>query len=69
MVFILGESTNRNHMHLYGYYLPNTPNLDDMANRGEISVFRDVVSHQPLHREHGIPQHINMETEKHYCID
>lgn len=44
VVFILGESTNRNHMHLYGYYLPNTPNLDDMANRGEISVFRDVVS-------------------------
>ena len=44
VVFILGESTNRNHMHLYGYYLPNTPNLDDMAARGEISVFRDVVS-------------------------
>ncbi|MGM9539187.1 sulfatase-like hydrolase/transferase [Anaerovibrio sp.] len=44
VVFILGESTNRNHMHLYGYYLPNTPNLDDMAERGEISVFRDVVS-------------------------
>ena len=44
VVFILGESTNRNHMHLYGYYLPNTPKLDDMAGRGEISVFRDVVS-------------------------
>ena len=44
VVFILGESTNRNHIHLYGYYLPNTPNLDDMAARGEISVFRDVVS-------------------------
>ncbi len=44
VVFILGESTNRNHMHLYGYYLPNTPNLDDMADRGEISVFRDIVS-------------------------
>lgn len=44
VVFILGESTNRNHMHLYGYYLPNTPNLDDMAAKGEISVFRDVVS-------------------------
>lgn len=44
VVFILGESTNRNHMHLYGYYLPNTPNLDDMAATGEISVFRDVVS-------------------------
>ena len=44
IVFILGESTNRNHMHLYGYYLPNTPNLDELNNKGELSVFRDVVS-------------------------
>jgi len=44
IVFILGESTNRNHMHLYGYELSNTPNLDDMAKRGEIICFKDVVS-------------------------
>ena len=44
IVFILGESTNRNHMHLYGYYLPNTPHLDALNDKGEISVFRDVVS-------------------------
>ncbi len=44
IVFILGESTNRNHMHLYGYYLPNTPNLDALNDKGELSVFRDVVS-------------------------
>ena len=44
IVFILGESTNRNHMHLYGYYLPNTPNLDALNEKGEIGVFRDVVS-------------------------
>ena len=44
IVFILGESTNRNHMHLYGYNLPNTPNLDAMAQKGEIVYFRDVVS-------------------------
>ena len=44
IVFILGESTNRNHMHLYGYYLPNTPNLDAMNDKGELSVFRDCVS-------------------------
>lgn len=44
IVFILGESTNRNHMHLYGYYLPNTPNLDAMNEKGELSVFKDVVS-------------------------
>lgn len=44
IVFILGESTNRNHMHLYGYYLPNTPHLDALNEKGEIGVFRDVVS-------------------------
>lgn len=44
IVFVLGESTNRNHMHLYGYYLPNTPNFDKLNENGEISVFRDVIS-------------------------
>ncbi len=44
IVFILGESTNRNHMHLYGYYLPNTPQLDAMNTKGEIGVFRNVIS-------------------------
>ncbi len=44
IVFILGESTNRNHMHLYGYYLPNTPNLDRLKKNNEICVFTDVVS-------------------------
>ena len=44
IVFILGESTNRNHMHLYGYNLPNTPHLDQLNEKGEISVFRNVVS-------------------------
>ena len=44
IVFILGEATNRNHMHLYGYELPNTPHFDEMADKGEICVFRDVIS-------------------------
>ena len=44
IVFILGESTNRNHMHLYGYNLPTTPHLDQLNQTGEISVFRNVVS-------------------------
>ena len=44
IVFILGESTNRNHMHLYGYYLPNTPNLDALNAKGELSVFTDCIS-------------------------
>ena len=44
IVFILGESTNRNHMHLYGYPMENTPNLDELFKRGEIVFFKDVVS-------------------------
>ena len=44
IVFILGESTNRNHMHLYGYPMENTPNLDELFKKGEIVFFKDVVS-------------------------
>jgi len=44
VVFILGEATNRQHMHLYGYNLPNTPNLDEMKRKNEISVFTDCIS-------------------------
>ena len=44
VVLILGESTQRNLMHLYGYPLPNTPNLDALAGKGELAVFRDVIS-------------------------
>ena len=44
VVFILGEATARGRMHLYGYPLKNTPNLDAMAAEGKIAVFRDVIS-------------------------
>ena len=44
VVFILGESTVRGRMHLYGYPLENTPNLDALAAKGDIAVFRDVIS-------------------------
>ena len=44
VVFILGEATNRNRMHLYGYALENTPNLDAMQQKGEIAVFKDCIS-------------------------
>lgn len=44
VVFILGESTNRNHMQLYGYYLPNSPNLMKLREKGEIVVFNDIIS-------------------------
>ncbi len=41
-VLVLGESTNRNHMGLYGYEQQTTPRLSAMAD--ELYVFGDVVS-------------------------
>ena len=46
VVFILGESTYRGRMHLYGYDLENTPHLDEMERNGELAVFRDTISPQ-----------------------
>lgn len=44
VVFILGEATNRNHMHLYGYDLPTTPNLDRLHKNGDIIFYTNVIS-------------------------
>jgi heptose-I-phosphate ethanolaminephosphotransferase len=41
-VVIIGESTNRNHMGLYGYERNTTPHLSSMEN--ELYVFQNVVS-------------------------
>ncbi len=42
IVFILGESTTRNHMQIYGYELPTTPKL---SARKDIHIFTDTISH------------------------
>lgn len=44
VVFILGESTTRNHMQLYGYNLPTTPRLVELHSRGELNIFTDTIS-------------------------
>lgn len=44
VVLVMGESTQRNLMHLYGYALPNTPRLDALAEKGELAVYGDVIS-------------------------
>jgi arylsulfatase len=44
IVLIVGESENRNHMHLYGYDRDTTPGLDQLAKNHKIAVFTDVVS-------------------------
>lgn len=44
VVFILGESTNRNHMGIYGYDKPTTPNLQRRLDAGELILFTDCIS-------------------------
>lgn len=44
VVLVIGESCNRNHMGLYGYYLPNTPYLSRLQAKKQIYTFTDVVS-------------------------
>ena len=45
LVLVIGESTNRQHMSLYGYPRKTTPQLDAMQN--ELAVFKNVVSSRP----------------------
>lgn len=44
VVYILGESVDRNHMSLYGYNLETTPLLQKRADNGELAVFTDTIS-------------------------
>lgn len=44
IVFIIGESTTKNHMSLYGYYLDTTPNLNKLYAENKLIRFNDVVS-------------------------
>lgn len=44
VVFIIGESLQRNFMSLYGYYLPTTPNFQALERSGNLIAFGDVVS-------------------------
>lgn len=41
-VFVIGESTNRNHMQIYGYDRETTPKLT--AVQDELTIFKDVIS-------------------------
>lgn len=48
VILILGESTNRHHMGLYGYYLNTTPALKRLREDNELCVFQDVISPHAL---------------------
>jgi heptose-I-phosphate ethanolaminephosphotransferase len=45
LVLVLGESTNREHMSLYGYSRPTTPKLDKIKD--QLSIFNNVISARP----------------------
>lgn len=47
VIFVLGESTTRWHLALYGYPLPTSPRLTARKDRGGVHVFSDVVSPHP----------------------
>jgi glucan phosphoethanolaminetransferase (alkaline phosphatase superfamily) len=47
-VIVIGESLARHHMHLYGYPRDTTPQLDKLAEAGELLVFRHVVTSHAL---------------------
>ncbi|TNE78118.1 MAG: phosphoethanolamine transferase CptA [Gammaproteobacteria bacterium] len=47
VVLVIGESTNRQRMSLYGYQRPTTPRLDALRDNGELLVYNDVVSPRP----------------------
>ena len=44
VVYILGESTTRNHMGIYGYHLQTTPYLSNLEKTGDLVNFTDVIS-------------------------
>ncbi|MBQ9432630.1 MAG: sulfatase-like hydrolase/transferase, partial [Synergistaceae bacterium] len=44
VVFVLGESTGRKHMGIYGYHLPTTPNFTRLKAEGRLYAFDDVIS-------------------------
>ncbi|MGX2984664.1 sulfatase-like hydrolase/transferase [Helicobacter sp. 23-1048] len=44
IVLIIGESTQRNYMNLYGYPLPNTPRLNALQDSQNLFVFSDIIA-------------------------
>lgn len=48
ILLILGESTTRRHLSLYGYGRPTTPNLEALHKEGGLTVFEDVISPHTL---------------------
>lgn len=46
IILIIGESTQRNYMQIYGYDLPTTPHLNELVKSKNLFVFDDIISPQ-----------------------
>ena len=44
IVFIIGESLQRNKMQIYGFDLPTTPNLANLAKNGNAAIYANTIS-------------------------
>ena len=44
IVFIIGESLQRNKMQIYGFDLPTTPNLEKLAKNGNATIYTNTIS-------------------------
>jgi heptose-I-phosphate ethanolaminephosphotransferase len=47
LVLVIGESTTSRRMSLYGYPRPTTPRLEVLKEKGELTVFSDVITSRP----------------------
>lgn len=65
LVLVIGESTQRDHMSLYGYNRETTPELDDLAkNNPNMTIFKNVVTSRPYTIEI-LQQALTFADEKH----
>ncbi len=62
LVLVIGESTNRQRMSLYGYPRPTTPNLDRL--RGQLDVYDHVITPRPYTIE-ALEQILTFADEEH----
>lgn len=64
VVLVIGESTNRQRMSLYGYERQTTPRLDALRNAGDLLVYQDIVTPRPYTIE-ALQQILSFADSKH----
>jgi len=66
IIFIIGESLQRNYMGIYGFYLDTTPNLRELENSNNLIKFTDTIA--PEYRTNIVLRQVlnfsNYETDK-----